>query len=111
MIKPRHGHGGQGVVICAHASARDLRRVEADLRRPGVGSEFVAQPTVALSLQPTVVEGGLAQRHIDLRPFAFTSRESVRVVPGGLTRVARAEGDLVVNSSQEGGAKDTWILA
>jgi uncharacterized circularly permuted ATP-grasp superfamily protein len=110
VIKPRHGHGGHGVVVCAHATASDVRRVEASLREPDPGARFVAQPTVALSLLPTIIEGQLAQRHIDLRPFAFSTRDSVHVLPGGLTRVARAEGALVVNSSQEGGAKDTWVL-
>jgi carboxylate-amine ligase len=110
VIKPRYGHGGHGVVVCAHAAAADVQRVEAALRRPNAGAEYVAQRTVALSLHPTIVDGRLAQRHIDLRPFAFATRDSVEVVPGGLTRVAREAGSLVVNSSQGGGAKDTWVL-
>ncbi len=110
VIKPRYGHGGHGVVVCAHAGTADVRRMEAALRRPNAGAEYVAQRTVALSLHPTIVDGRLAQRHIDLRPFAFATRNSVEVVPGGLTRVARDAGSLVVNSSQDGGAKDTWVL-
>ncbi len=110
VVKPRHGHGGHGVVVCAHADADDVQRVEAVLRRPGAGAEYVAQPTMALSVHPTIVDGRLEDRHIDLRPFAFATRDSVRVVPGGLTRVARDAGALVVNSSQEGGVKDTWVL-
>jgi uncharacterized circularly permuted ATP-grasp superfamily protein len=111
VIKPRHGHGGHGVVVCAHAEADDLQHVETALRRPDAGAEYVAQPTMALSVHPTIVDGRLEERHIDLRPFAFATRDSVQVVPGGLTRVAREAGALVVNSSQEGGVKDTWVLA
>jgi uncharacterized circularly permuted ATP-grasp superfamily protein len=110
VIKPRHGHGGHGVVVCAHAEDADVRQVEVELRRDGAGAEYVAQPTVALSVHPTIVGGRLAERHVDLRPFAFSTRERVRIVPGGLTRVALEAGALVVNSSQDGGAKDTWVL-
>ena len=70
---------------------------------------YIAQPTLALSTSPTFVEAGLAPRHIDLRPFVLSGRE-ITVVPGGLTRVALREGSLVVNSSQGGGTKDTWVL-
>jgi uncharacterized circularly permuted ATP-grasp superfamily protein len=110
VVKPRQGHGGRGVVVCAHATARDVRRVEAALRRPGAGTEYVAQRTVTLSLHPTVVGGRLVERHIDLRPFVFATRDGLTVMPGGLTRVALDAGALVVNSSQHGGAKDTWVL-
>jgi uncharacterized circularly permuted ATP-grasp superfamily protein len=85
--------------------------METALRRTDAGAEYVAQPTMALSVHPTIIDGRLAERHIDLRPFAFATRDSVEVVPGGLTRVAREAGALVVNSSQEGGVKDTWVLA
>ncbi|MEQ8751488.1 MAG: circularly permuted type 2 ATP-grasp protein, partial [Amphiplicatus sp.] len=71
---------------------------------------FIAQPTLDLSTAPTVSEGGLAARHVDFRPFCLVGREA-RLVPGGLTRVALREGSLVVNSSQGGGVKDTWVLA
>jgi uncharacterized circularly permuted ATP-grasp superfamily protein len=111
VIKPRHGYGGHGVVVCAHADEGDVQQVEATLSRPGAGAEYVAQPTIALSVHPTILDGRLEERHIDLRPFAFATRDSVAVVPGGLTRVAREAGALVVNSSQEGGVKDTWVLA
>jgi uncharacterized circularly permuted ATP-grasp superfamily protein len=110
VIKPRHGHGGHGVVICAHAEAADIKRVAARLRRPGSGTRYIAQRTVQLSTAPTVVEGALAERHVDLRPFVFATRAAATVVPGGLTRVAWDDGALVVNSSQNGGAKDTWVL-
>jgi len=72
-------------------------------------AQFIAQPTLALSTCPTFVEAGIAPRHVDLRPFVL-SGETTKVVPGGLTRVALAEGSLVVNSSQGGGTKDTWVL-
>jgi uncharacterized circularly permuted ATP-grasp superfamily protein len=73
---------------------------------------FIAQPTLALSTSPTCVESGIAPRHVDLRPFVLTGADKVRIVPGGLTRVALGlgEGSLVVNSSQGGGTKDTWVL-
>jgi uncharacterized circularly permuted ATP-grasp superfamily protein len=110
VIKPRHGHGGHGVVICSRAGRPVLRALERRLRRPGGGAGFVAQRVVALSQHPTVVDGELVERHVDLRPFAFLARDRVAVVPGGLTRVAFTDGSLVVNSSQDGGAKDTWVL-
>ncbi|MEJ2378099.1 MAG: circularly permuted type 2 ATP-grasp protein, partial [Pseudolabrys sp.] len=69
-----------------------------------------AQPTLALSTVPTCVEAGIAPRHVDLRPFVLTGGDRVRIVPGGLTRVGLKEGSLVVNSSQGGGTKDTWVL-
>src|SRR5471030_3460889 len=72
-------------------------------------SNYIAQPTLSLSTCPTYVEGGIAPRHIDLRPFVLSGKE-VQMVPGGLTRVALKEGSLVVNSSQGGGTKDTWVL-
>ena len=72
-------------------------------------SNYIAQPTLALSSTPTFVESGIAPRHIDLRPFVLSGK-SVQMVPGGLTRVALKEGSLVVNSSQGGGTKDTWVL-
>ena len=78
-----------------------------ELKREPEG--FIAQPTLALSTCPTFVESGIAPRHIDLRPFVLSGKD-VQMVPGGLTRVALKEGSLVVNSSQGGGTKDTWIL-
>ena len=110
VIKPRAGSGGTGVVVCAHADEEALERVREDLERaPG---RFVAQRTVALSRHPTICdeEGNLEPRHIDLRPFIFAGRDWTRAMPGGLTRVALERGTLVVNSSQHGGGKDTWVL-
>jgi uncharacterized circularly permuted ATP-grasp superfamily protein len=73
-------------------------------------AEFIAQPTLALSTSPTFVDSGIAPRHVDLRPFVLAGGDKVRIVPGGLTRVALKEGSLVVNSSQGGGTKDIWVL-
>jgi uncharacterized circularly permuted ATP-grasp superfamily protein len=110
VIKPRHGQGGHGVVVCAHASETDVARIEHELRQPGAGAHYVAQATLALSLLPTVVGERIEPRHVDLRPFAFGTRDGTTVIPGGLTRVAWNADALVVNSSQDGGAKDTWVL-
>src|SRR5215210_3183472 len=109
VIKPRGGYGGEGVAILPHAEPWDVEAVRASvLEAP---AEFVAQRMVMLSCHPTVVDGRLAPRHIDLRPYVFLgSDDEARVAPGGLTRVALDAGALVVNSSQNGGAKDTWIL-
>ncbi|MEY2655221.1 MAG: hypothetical protein RLZZ524_2249, partial [Pseudomonadota bacterium] len=73
-------------------------------------SNYIAQPTLSLSTCPTFVASGIAPRHIDLRPFVLSGGKGVQMVPGGLTRVALKEGSLVVNSSQGGGTKDTWVL-
>jgi uncharacterized circularly permuted ATP-grasp superfamily protein len=111
VVKPRTGHGGHGVVIGPHAKREDLDRTAAALRR--APELFVAQETVMLSRHPTVVTDGVLElRHVDLRPFAISGGEGgVHVLPGGLTRVAFERGALVVNSSQNGGSKDTWVLA
>jgi uncharacterized circularly permuted ATP-grasp superfamily protein len=109
VIKPRAGHGGYGVVIGPHAKREDLEQTAAMLS--SAPERFIAQETIMLSLHPTVTNGRLEMRHIDLRPFAISSGETVDVLPGGLTRVAFDEGALVVNSSQNGGSKDTWVLA
>jgi uncharacterized circularly permuted ATP-grasp superfamily protein len=107
VVKEVHGAGGYGMLIgpaSTRAQIEDFRaRIEANPER------YIAQPTLALSTSPTFVEAGLAPRHIDLRPFVLSGRE-ITVVPGGLTRVALREGSLVVNSSQGGGTKDTWVL-
>ena len=107
VVKEVHGAGGYGMLIgpaSTRAQIEDFRaRILAHPER------YIAQPTLALSTSPTFVESGLAPRHIDLRPFVLSGRE-ITVVPGGLTRVALREGSLVVNSSQGGGTKDTWVL-
>jgi len=109
VVKPVDGSGGKGIVIGPFASAEEIaalrRRVTADPRG------WIAQPLVQLSTVPTLIGESLAPRHVDLRPFAVNNGEGVWVLPGGLTRVALPEGELVVNSSQGGGSKDTWVLA
>lgn len=107
VVKEAQGAGGYGMLIGPAASKGEIeafrKRIEAEPER------YIAQPTLALSTCPTFVDAGIAPRHIDLRPYVLSGRETV-VVPGGLTRVALREGSLVVNSSQGGGTKDTWVL-
>jgi uncharacterized circularly permuted ATP-grasp superfamily protein len=108
VVKPRTGFGGHGVVIVPHATREDRALIERAIRaQPG---RYIAQETIALSRHPTVCGARLEPRHIDLRPFVVTSGHDVSVIPGGLTRVAFDPGALVVNSSQNGGGKDTWVL-
>jgi uncharacterized circularly permuted ATP-grasp superfamily protein len=108
VVKEVHGSGGYGMLIGPSADKRTIEEFRAKLKQDP--SNFIAQPTLALSTCPTLVESGVAPRHVDLRPFVLTGRDRVRIVPGGLTRVALREGSLVVNSSQGGGIKDTWVL-
>ncbi|WP_205695946.1 circularly permuted type 2 ATP-grasp protein [Conexibacter sp. SYSU D00693] len=110
VVKPRGGHGGKGVVLCPLATPDELEQARRELgARPDA---YVVQELVQLSTHPTVVGDALAPRHVDLRPFVFSGTGgSVRAMPGGLTRVALREGEMVVNSSREGGAKDTWVRA
>jgi uncharacterized circularly permuted ATP-grasp superfamily protein len=109
VIKDRGSYGGTGVVVCPHAERADVERLREQVR--AAPEDYVAQRLVALSTHPTVVDGALAPRHVDLRPYVLTSApDAVEVLPGGVTRVALDEGALVVNSSQNGGAKDTWVL-
>ena len=107
VVKEVHGAGGYGMLVgpaSTKAEIEDFRaRILAD---PG---NYIAQPTLSLSTCPTYVERGLAPRHIDLRPYILSGRR-IHVIPGGLTRVALREGSLVVNSSQGGGTKDTWVM-
>jgi uncharacterized circularly permuted ATP-grasp superfamily protein len=107
VVKEVHGAGGYGMLVGPAASRQELE----DFRRvlQAQPERYIAQPTLALSSCPTFVEQGIAPRHIDLRPFVLSGKD-VQMVPGGLTRVALKEGSLVVNSSQGGGTKDTWIL-
>jgi uncharacterized circularly permuted ATP-grasp superfamily protein len=107
VVKEVHGAGGYGMLIGPKASKEQLAQFRA--RIMSAPERYIAQPTLALSTCPTCVESGIAPRHIDLRPFVLSGRE-VTLVPGGLTRVALREGSLVVNSSQGGGTKDTWVL-
>ncbi len=107
VVKETQGSGGYGMLVGPAASKAELedfrRRLQAN------PAAYIAQPTLSLSSCPTFVEKGIAPRHIDLRPFVLSGKET-RLVPGGLTRVALREGSLVVNSSQGGGTKDTWVV-
>jgi uncharacterized circularly permuted ATP-grasp superfamily protein len=108
VVKETHGAGGYGMLVGPASTAAERETFRARiLANPEL---YIAQPTLALSTCPTFVESGLAPRHIDLRPYVLSGK-SVNLVPGGLTRVALREGSLVVNSSQGGGTKDTWVLA
>jgi uncharacterized circularly permuted ATP-grasp superfamily protein len=107
VVKEVHGSGGYGMLVGPTATAAE--RAEFRERILANPEKYIAQPTLALSTCPTFVEGGIAPRHIDFRPFVLSGKE-VRLIPGGLTRVALEDGSLVVNSSQGGGTKDTWVL-
>ncbi|TRD21525.1 circularly permuted type 2 ATP-grasp protein [Palleronia caenipelagi] len=108
VVKEVHGSGGYGMLVGPKASKDDIALFRAKLEeRPDA---YIAQPTLALSTTPTFVADGLAPRHVDLRPYCLVGQD-IHLVPGGLTRVALTEGSLVVNSSQGGGVKDTWVLA
>ncbi len=108
VVKPVDGSGGKGLVVGPRASAKELDDLRKKLIKDPRG--WIAQPVVQLSTIPTLVEDGLRARHADLRPFAVNDGKKVWVLPGGLTRVALPEGELVVNSSQGGGSKDTWVI-
>jgi uncharacterized circularly permuted ATP-grasp superfamily protein len=108
VVKEVSGSGGYGMLIGPTADAETRRDFAAKLKANP--DDFIAQPTLALSTSPTFVNAGIAPRHVDLRPFVLSGGDKVRIVPGGLTRVALKEGSLVVNSSQGGGTKDTWVL-
>jgi uncharacterized circularly permuted ATP-grasp superfamily protein len=108
VVKEVHGAGGYGMLIGPKASKAELERFRHQLQAQP--QRYIAQPTLALSTCPTWVEEGLAPRHIDLRPFVLSGQNGVSMAAGGLTRVALREGSLVVNSSQGGGTKDTWVL-
>ena len=107
VVKEVHGSGGYGMLVGPTSSKKEIEEFRARLKaRP---KNYIAQPTLALSSVPTFTNSGVAPRHVDLRPFVL-SGDKVRVTPGGLTRVALKKGSLVVNSSQGGGTKDTWVL-
>jgi uncharacterized circularly permuted ATP-grasp superfamily protein len=109
VIKPVDGSGGKGIVIGPRATKTELDALRNQVIEDPRG--WIAQPVVQLSTVPTLIEDCLQPRHVDLRPFAVNNGEDVWVLPGGLTRVALPEGELVVNSSQGGGSKDTWVLS
>ncbi len=108
VVKPRAGHGGAGVVIGPLASEDERDEVRRALR--AAPADFIVQDFTPLSTHPTVVDGELRARHVDLRPFVFYGAGEPVALPGGLTRVALDEGEMIVNSSRNGGAKDTWVV-
>ena len=107
VVKEVNGSGGYGMLIGPHTTKAQQDEFAKKIRHNPDG--FIAQPTLSLSTVPCFVESGLAPRHVDLRPFVLSGSDQVRIVPGGLTRVALKSGSLVVNSSQGGGTKDTWV--
>ncbi|MEM9464324.1 MAG: circularly permuted type 2 ATP-grasp protein [Actinomycetota bacterium] len=108
VVKEVHGSGGYGMLVGPAASKKELREFTRKLTaRP---ANYIAQPTIALSTVPVLTRSGLAPRHVDLRPFALVGPGRIQVSPGGLTRVAMKKHSLVVNSSQGGGTKDTWVV-
>jgi uncharacterized circularly permuted ATP-grasp superfamily protein len=108
VVKEVHGSGGYGMLVGPAANKAELEAFSRKLKaRP---SNYIAQPTLALSTVPILTKAGLAPRHVDLRPFVLVSPDKIEITPGGLTRVALKKGSLVVNSSQGGGTKDSWVL-
>jgi len=108
VVKEVNGSGGYGMLVGPHASKGEIRSFAAKLNDEP--DKFIAQPTLPLSTCPTFSDEGISARHVDFRPFVLSGADGVRVVPGGLTRVAMKAGSLVVNSSQGGGTKDTWVI-
>lgn len=108
VVKEVHGSGGYGMLIGPAASKKELAAFEAKLRAKP--ANYIAQPTLSLSTVPIFAKEGLSPRHVDLRPFVLVSPDGIDITPGGLTRVALKKGSLVVNSSQGGGTKDSWVL-
>ena len=108
VVKEVHGSGGYGMLIGPTATKKELAIFKRKIRaRP---RNYIAQPTLSLSTVPIFTKSGLAPRHVDLRPFVLVSPNRIEITQGGLTRVALKKGRLVVNSSQGGGTKDTWVL-
>lgn len=108
VVKRTNESGGYGMLMGNKATEKEIEETkEAILKDP---RSFIAQPIITLSTVPCLIDGKLQPRHIDLRPYALCGPSGIEIVPGGLTRVALREGSLVVNSSQGGGSKDTWIV-
>ena len=108
VVKATDGAGGYGMLIGPHSSKAEQEDFATRINKNPRG--YIAQPTLTLSRSPTIINNEFAPRHVDLRPFSLYG-EDIYVQPGGLTRVALKEGSLVVNSSQGGGSKDTWVLS
>src|SRR5699024_5030711 len=109
VMKPVEGSGGYGIVFGPQATRSELKAVREKIEKDP--RERMAQPLMQLATVATKIGGELPPRHVDLRPFAVNGGDGIWVLPGGLTRVATPEGSMVVNSSQGGGSKDTWVLA
>ena len=107
VVKEVHGSGGYGMLVGPASTKK--QRTEFSEKIKARPDNYIVQPTLALSTCPTFVSKGIAPRHVDLRPFVLVG-DKIRITPGGLTRVALKQGSLVVNSSQGGGTKDTWVL-
>jgi uncharacterized circularly permuted ATP-grasp superfamily protein len=108
VVTEVHGSGGYGMLIGPTATKKDIAAFHKKLKaRP---KNYIAQPTLSLSTVPIFTKAGLTPRHVDLRPYVLVSPDGIKITPGGLTRVALKKGSLVVNSSQGGGTKDTWVL-
>ena len=108
VVKPTNESGGYGILIGPRSDAQQRQQTaEAVMKNP---REWIAQPMLSLSTVPTIIDGKMQPRHVDLRPFVLSGKTTY-VMPGGLTRVALEEGSMVVNSSQGGGSKDTWVVA
>ena len=108
VVKEVHGAGGYGMLVGPAASKKEIAAFRKKLQAQA--ANYIAQPTLSLSTVPILTRAGLAPRHVDLRPFVLVAPDRIRIAPGGLTRVALKKGSLVVNSSQGGGTKDTWVL-
>jgi uncharacterized circularly permuted ATP-grasp superfamily protein len=109
VIKKTNESGGYGMLMGSAASQEEIEKYVANVRIDP--RQFIAQPIINLSSSPCYMNGTLTPRRVDLRPYALCSPNGIEIVPGGLTRVALREGSLIVNSSQGGGSKDTWVLA
>jgi len=109
VVKRTNGSGGYGMLMGHAASEEEIDEYKKEIIKEP--RNFIAQPTISLSAAPCYMQGELKPRRIDLRPYALFGPDGIEIVPGGLTRVALKEGSLVVNSSQGGGSKDTWVLA
>jgi uncharacterized circularly permuted ATP-grasp superfamily protein len=109
VVKKTNESGGYGMLMGHSATDEEINQYKAEIIKDP--RQFIAQPTISLSSAPCYLNGRIQPRRIDLRPYALCGPDSIEIVPGGLTRVALREGSLVVNSSQGGGSKDTWVLA
>jgi uncharacterized circularly permuted ATP-grasp superfamily protein len=109
VVKKTTGSGGYGMLMGHASSEEEIEAYKIEIMKDP--RQFIAQPTISLSSAPCYINGKLQPRRVDFRPFALCGPEGITIIPGGLTRVALKEGSLVVNSSQGGGSKDTWVLS